>query len=58
MKLQSILKNKMFIHTMVFLGLFSLTGYLFIDYKILIFFSVLSFAGSICGSFILVVDNK
>ena len=58
MKLRSILKSSVFIHFMVFLGLLSLAGFLFTENKLLIFFTVLSFAGSVCGSFILLADKK
>ncbi|MCD4704934.1 hypothetical protein K8R66_02555 [bacterium] len=56
-KLRKILGAFWFIHLMVFLGLFSLLGYLMTDVKILIFFIVLSYSGAICGSFIRVIDT-
>ena len=55
-KLRKILGSFWFIHLMVFLGLLALAGYLVVDKKFLVFFTVLSFAGAICSSLIRVID--
>ena len=56
-KIRKFLGNFYFIHLEVFLGLFALIGFLIGNYKFLIFFIVLSFAGAICGSFIRLIDS-
>ena len=56
-KVRKFLGNFYFIHFEVFLGLFALFGYIMTDVKFLIFFTTLSFAGAICGSFIRVIDE-
>lgn len=55
-KIRKFLGNFYFIHFEVLLGLFALFGYLIKDTKFLLFFTVLSFAGAICGSFIRVIN--
>ena len=56
-KLRTILGSFWFIHLMVFLGLFSLFGFLILNNKYLIFCAVLSYSGAVCGSFINVIDT-
>ena len=57
MKFRSVLGSFWFIHFLVFIGLFSLLGYIFQNQKFLLFFTVLSFAGAICGGFCRVIDE-
>lgn len=54
--IRNFLGNIYFIHLEVFLGLFAILGYIRNAVGILLFFAVLSFAGSVCGSFIRVID--
>lgn len=54
--LRKVLSHKQFIHFLVLLGFISLVGYLKSGDGRLIFFTVLSFAGAVCGGFILLVD--
>lgn len=56
LKIRKFVSNFSIIHLEVFLGLFALLGYLFTEQKFLLFFVALSFAGSICGAFIRVID--
>lgn len=55
--MREIYKSKIFIHSLVFLGLFALSGYLFAGIKVLVLFSVLSFAGAVCGAFVRISDK-
>lgn len=54
--MRDILKSFWFIHLMVFLCLFALAGFLIKNQKVLIFLSVLSFLGALCGAFIRLID--
>ncbi|OIO31264.1 hypothetical protein AUJ77_00435 [Candidatus Nomurabacteria bacterium CG1_02_43_90] len=49
--MREIYRSKIFIHFLVFMGLFALSGYIYAGIKVLILFSVLSFAGAVCGAF-------
>ncbi len=51
LKVRNFLDNFYIIHFEVLLGLFALYGYLEINNKYLILFSILSFSGAICGAF-------
>jgi len=55
--MREIYKSKIFIHFLVFLGLFALSGYIYAGIKVLILFSVLSFAGAVCGAFVRLGDK-
>ncbi|HBH71650.1 MAG: hypothetical protein UU88_C0002G0064 [Parcubacteria group bacterium GW2011_GWC1_42_11] len=55
--MREIYKSKIFVHSLVFLGLFALAGYVFAEIKVLILFSVLSFAGAVCGAFVRLSDQ-
>lgn len=52
---RNILGSFWFIHLLVILGLFSMIG-AFTGLTFILFFTVLSFAGAICGAFIRVID--
>jgi hypothetical protein len=56
-QIRKFLSNSLFIHILVFLGLFALLGNIINGNKYLIFFSVLSFSGAVCGSFIKLIDK-
>ncbi|MCX6795163.1 MAG: hypothetical protein NT165_00275 [Candidatus Falkowbacteria bacterium] len=56
LKIRSFLGNFYFIHFEVFLALFAFFGYLIIHNQALVFFTLLSFAGALCGAFIRVID--
>ncbi len=53
-----VLSSIWLIHFFVFLGLFSLYGFLSTRMEMFIFFSVLSFCGAVCGAFIRVIDSN
>jgi len=56
-KIRIFLDNKIFIHVMVVLGFAALYGFIVTENKYLLLCIALSFAGSICGSFIKVIDK-
>ncbi len=56
-KIRNFLGNKIFIHIMVILGFAALYGFIATGDKYLMLCIALSFAGSICGSFIKVIDK-
>lgn len=56
-KMRKILGDFRFIHLMVALGLFALSGYMMMGEQYYLFFAALSFSGAICGSFIKVIDT-
>ena len=55
-KIRKILKNKAFIHFLVFLGLISLWGYIETQNMYILVGLYLSIMGAICGSFIRIID--
>ena len=55
--IKNILNSTWTIHLFVILGLFALWGYLARHSDVLLFLSVLSFAGAICGAFGRVIDT-
>lgn len=56
LRIRKLLGNFYFIHFEVALGLFAFLGFMTTDINILLFFTTLSFAGSVCGAFIRVID--
>lgn len=57
MSLRNILKHKVFIHSLVLLGFFALYGYVSTQNPMILLGVTASFAGAICGAFILVIDT-
>ena len=55
--MRKFLSNFYLIHFEVVLGLLALFGYIMTENKFLVFFTVLSFTGAICGAFIRVIDT-
>jgi len=56
MFLRKLLSSVWFIHLMVFLAFFALSGYIMLNISGLLFFVALSFAGAVCGAFIRTID--
>ncbi len=56
-KLRKVLSHKLFIHGMVLLGLFALWGYIVTQNQYILLGVAASFAGAVCGAFILVIDK-
>ena len=56
-KIRTFLATFWFIHLQVFLAFLALFGYLMTKLDMLIFFIILAFAGSICSSFIRIIDT-
>ena len=53
---RKVLKNTLFIHVLVIVGLFSLWGYIQTKNEYILMGTYLSVVGAICGSFIKIVD--